>query len=321
MATTFTPPADVAANAQRALDVRAEKPQSQQGMTAVGLARANQLASREAVSINTIRRMVSYFDRHEVDKQGSTWDEQGKGWQAWYGWGGDEGRTWANRILKEHESMTESTTKSLNAFSPRQRMIAAALIEVVHEEGKFDWGMLDAGAHYVDAASNPFLAENVRCEECIFYQSASACAIVQGVIDPNAICKFWVIPSSEIGFEPVVVPEYDETPPSETPPDTTSEEMKVTLTTAEREALPSEDFAIPSSRNFPITSPAAVRDAVSGWGRYEGGVSFEVFKENLIRIALRKGEAYVNALPQAWRDEMQKRIAYTARYFLGFLDS
>jgi hypothetical protein len=70
-------------------------------MTAVGLARARQLANRDPVSLDTIQRMASYFARHEVDKQGSTWDERGKGWQAWQGWGGDEGRSWANQIMKE----------------------------------------------------------------------------------------------------------------------------------------------------------------------------------------------------------------------------
>ncbi len=59
---------------------------------------------------DTIERMVAYFDRHEVDKDGATWSEQGKGWQAWMGWGGDEGRAWANQILQEYEM---SETKSV----------------------------------------------------------------------------------------------------------------------------------------------------------------------------------------------------------------
>lgn len=107
MADTFTPPATVADNARRALEVRASKPPSQRGMTPVGLARARQLANRQPVSLDTVQRMVSYFDRHEVDKAGATWDEQGKGWQAWMGWGGDEGRTWANRILQENTKMED----------------------------------------------------------------------------------------------------------------------------------------------------------------------------------------------------------------------
>lgn len=107
----FTPPATVADNARRALEVRAEKPPSQRGMTAVGLARARQLANRQPVSLDTVQRMVSYFERHEVDKQGSTWIEQGKGWQAWMGWGGDEGRTWANRILQQETKMETKASR------------------------------------------------------------------------------------------------------------------------------------------------------------------------------------------------------------------
>ena len=110
-ADSYTPPADVARNARRALEVRQSKPESQRGMTPVGIARATQLANRRPVSVDTLQRMVAYFDRHEVDKQGSTWDEQGKGWQAWYGWGGDEGRTWARGIL---QSMKEKLTLILN---------------------------------------------------------------------------------------------------------------------------------------------------------------------------------------------------------------
>jgi hypothetical protein len=33
--------------------------------------------------------MVSYFARHEVDQQGSSWETYGKGRQAWDGCGGD----------------------------------------------------------------------------------------------------------------------------------------------------------------------------------------------------------------------------------------
>ena len=105
---THIPPEAVARNAQMALEVRAEMPPSMQGMTLVGLARANQLAQRRPVSVATLRRMLSYFERHEVDKEGATWDEQGKGWQAWMGWGGDEGWAWAREIIAEEDSMDEA---------------------------------------------------------------------------------------------------------------------------------------------------------------------------------------------------------------------
>jgi hypothetical protein len=97
----FSPPAGVRAVAERSLKVRAGKPASQRGMTAVGVARARDLANGRKVSPATARRMKAFFDRHEIDKKGATWDEQGKGWQAWQGWGGDAGYSWAKKLVRQ----------------------------------------------------------------------------------------------------------------------------------------------------------------------------------------------------------------------------
>jgi hypothetical protein len=93
----FTPPQGARDAAKRALDVRETKPPSQRGMTAVGIARARDLINGVKLSPDTVKRMLNFLTRHEVDKKGSTWDEQGKGWQAWHGWGGDAGYSWARR--------------------------------------------------------------------------------------------------------------------------------------------------------------------------------------------------------------------------------
>lgn len=103
MAESYRPTAAMARAARRALEVRANKPPSQRGMTSVGLARARDIANRRPMSIATIRRMASFLARHEVDKKGETWGERGKGWQAWNGWGGDPAKTWARRILRRYE--------------------------------------------------------------------------------------------------------------------------------------------------------------------------------------------------------------------------
>jgi hypothetical protein len=100
---SFKPTKEMAENAKRALDVRAEKPESEQAMTPVGIARARDLMNRRPLSLDTVRRMKAYFDRHEVDKKGKTWPEQGKGWQAWMGWGGDAGWSWAKSIVKRFD--------------------------------------------------------------------------------------------------------------------------------------------------------------------------------------------------------------------------
>lgn len=103
----FYPPKSVQENAKRSLQIRNEKPASQRGMTPVGIARARDLGNGRPMSPDTIKRMVAYFTRHEVDKQGETWSDFGKGRQAWLGWGGDDGYTWAKKVLRQMESADE----------------------------------------------------------------------------------------------------------------------------------------------------------------------------------------------------------------------
>jgi hypothetical protein len=100
----FTPPQGAREAAKRALDVREGKPASQRGMTAVGIARARDLINGVKLSPDTVKRMLNFLTRHEVDKKGSTWDEQGKGWQAWHGWGGDAGYAWARKVVGQMEA-------------------------------------------------------------------------------------------------------------------------------------------------------------------------------------------------------------------------
>jgi len=103
----FTPPEGAREAAKRALDVRETKPASQRGMTPVGIARARDLINGVKFSPDTVRRMKAFFDRHEVDKKGATWDDQGKGWQAWNGWGGDAGYAWARKVVRQMNARDE----------------------------------------------------------------------------------------------------------------------------------------------------------------------------------------------------------------------
>lgn len=106
----FTVSKEMAENAKQALEIRSDMPESKQGMTPVGMRRAIQLAKREAVAPDTWRRMLSYFERHEIDKEGSSWDEKGKGWQAWQGWGGDAAFRKAKRVVVAMDRADESAT-------------------------------------------------------------------------------------------------------------------------------------------------------------------------------------------------------------------
>ena len=63
-----------------------------------------ELARETKLAPSTIRRMVSYFARHEVDKRGKNYgneDNPSAGHIAWLLWGGDEGRAWALELKKK----------------------------------------------------------------------------------------------------------------------------------------------------------------------------------------------------------------------------
>ena len=110
MADTVTPPEAVQAAARRGLELRAEQPPSNRAGTSVGLRRASQLANGQPVSLSTLKRMVSFFARHEVDKQGEGWGVDSPGYQAWLLWGGNDGRTWADRMIRRLERAAKRTT-------------------------------------------------------------------------------------------------------------------------------------------------------------------------------------------------------------------
>ena len=111
----FKPPKSAQESAKRALDKRADKPPSQRGMTAIGIARARDLANGKTLSPDTARRVLAYFTRHEVDKKGSTWKDYGKGRQAWDGWGGDAGYTWSRKVVNQMNK-ADNKLKSLKAY-------------------------------------------------------------------------------------------------------------------------------------------------------------------------------------------------------------
>ena len=85
-------------------------------MTAVGVARARDLSNGKKISADTIKRMHSYFARHEVDKKGKDWANQSNpsaGYIAWLGWGGDAGRSWVNGIIKKLDAKESQETPNM----------------------------------------------------------------------------------------------------------------------------------------------------------------------------------------------------------------
>jgi lambda family phage portal protein len=88
--------------AKRGLEWRREHGR---GGTAVGVARARDISNGDNLSDDTVKRMHSYFSRHEVDKKGKGFSPGEDGFPsagriAWALWGGDAGQTWAAAKVK-----------------------------------------------------------------------------------------------------------------------------------------------------------------------------------------------------------------------------
>ena len=92
------------------------------GGTEVGIARARDISNGKELSESTVKRMFSFFSRHEVDKkaEGFSSGEEGypsNGRIAWALWGGDAGFSWsrqiAERLGKEDRAVTSAVKKGL----------------------------------------------------------------------------------------------------------------------------------------------------------------------------------------------------------------
>lgn len=99
------PPLEVRRAAREALERRRERAKQTQrpGGTEVGVARARDIANGRNLSIETLRRMRSFFERHdtEAEREARRRDQDSPAAIAWGLWGGTAGRRWANRELRE----------------------------------------------------------------------------------------------------------------------------------------------------------------------------------------------------------------------------
>jgi hypothetical protein len=105
----YSPPAGARAAARRAIKFKEDGKATGAG-TAVGWTRAGQLARGETLSLSTVKRMFSYFSRHEVDKKGKDWGNQANpsnGYIMWLAWGGDAGFAWSRAIVNREKSKAE----------------------------------------------------------------------------------------------------------------------------------------------------------------------------------------------------------------------
>lgn len=122
MADSYTPTSGMKAAARRALKWKEDGKATGAG-TPVGWGRATDIVAGRSMSLDTVKRMYSFFSRHEVDKKGKGFFDgpefPSNGRIMWDAWGGDAGFSWSRSIVEREKNKTEKAWIG-SAFSFRK---------------------------------------------------------------------------------------------------------------------------------------------------------------------------------------------------------
>jgi len=128
----FKPPESVANEAATGLEWRKKNKgkgglsssQSKKEGVGSGVQRAVNLKNRNTLSPSTVRRMKAFFDRHEknkdVEKGKSPWEDRGA--IAWKLWGGNSGRSWANKVCKQMDAADKKSKRAMQYIGGLQKI-------------------------------------------------------------------------------------------------------------------------------------------------------------------------------------------------------
>ena len=220
------PTAGMASAARRGLRLH-EEGKSGDGLKPETVARANKLAAREEMNEDWVREMNAWFARHEKASKSPGWDTPGEekpGFVAWLLWGGNAAQRFAAAKVAQMDKQEERSVED-QPITPVKKAIAKAIEDVVDIHGMLQ----PVDAHYMP--ESPWLAQGMRCANCVFYEGGGGCEIVQGSVSPEGLCQFHVIPEGSMqaeqkeerdGAEAVAEPE---TAPAAAEPEAVVEEV------------------------------------------------------------------------------------------------
>jgi hypothetical protein len=108
----FTPPAGVRAACRAGLKLK-EEGHGGAGLVGATVSWARKLAAGQKISPEKARKMNAWFARHSVGSSSRTLgDKTSPAWVAWQLWGGNAGKSWSAKLVKQMESR-EKTSKSI----------------------------------------------------------------------------------------------------------------------------------------------------------------------------------------------------------------
>jgi SPP1 gp7 family putative phage head morphogenesis protein len=139
-ADTYTPTEGMKTSAKRALRWKEEGKAKGAG-TPVGWGRATDIVAGRSMSLDIVKRMYSFFSRHEVDKKGKDFNntsEPSNGRIMWDAWGGDAGFRWSKAIVErnrdvekhlsgQHDQASHGKGKGLSSMPSMDKLKYASL--------------------------------------------------------------------------------------------------------------------------------------------------------------------------------------------------
>ena len=107
----YAPTSGMKAAARRALKWKEDGKATGAG-TPVGWGRASDIVAGRSMSLSVVKRMYSFFSRHEVDKKGKGFysgpEFPSNGRIMWDAWGGDAGFSWSRKIAERESNKSDS---------------------------------------------------------------------------------------------------------------------------------------------------------------------------------------------------------------------
>ena len=121
-AETYTPTSGMKAAARRALKWK-EQGKARGAGTPVGWGRASDIVAGRGLSLDTVKRMYSFFSRHEQASKGgkdfNNMANPSNGRIMWDAWGGDAGFSWSRAIVEREKKKTSKVWEG-SAFSNKK---------------------------------------------------------------------------------------------------------------------------------------------------------------------------------------------------------
>lgn len=178
VADTYTPNSGMKSAARRALKWKEEGKATGAG-TPVGWGRATDIVNGASMSLDTVKRMYSFFSRHEVDKKGKDFNNTSNpsnGRIMWDAWGGDAGFAWSRAIVER----AKNAEKSLFVGFGREVTGPQRLLSVFDLEKKTNYG-------------NIIKPRKGEPKDKELYARVKADAKKKFQVYPSAVANAWVV--------------------------------------------------------------------------------------------------------------------------------